>query len=133
MMQKKLSILKCEDTGLTVELLGDKSCCEDKDCQIECCGKPMVLQTEKTSAQEGNEKHVPVVHEGREGVKVVVGSVNHPMEEDHYIEWIEVINGDYVNRKHLHPGDAPEAEFYVPMQDGLIIRSYCNKHGLWRG
>ena len=54
------------------------------------------------------------------------------MEPDHYIEWIEVINGSYVNRYQLRPGEAPQAAFYVPMQPGLVIRAYCNKHGLWK-
>ena len=53
------------------------------------------------------------------------------MTEEHSILWIEVINGDYVNRKYLHPGKAPEAEFYVGKQSGLTVRSYCNLHGLW--
>ena len=66
------------------------------------------------------------------GMKVSVGKETaHPMTEAHQIEWIEVINGSYVNRKYLKPGDKPEAEFYVPLQKGMIIREYCNIHGLW--
>ena len=77
-------------------------------------------------------KHIPVLEEQGSGILVKVGSVPHPMEADHYIEWIEVINGSYVNRCHLKPGDAPQAAFYVPQQPGLEIRAYCNKHGLWK-
>jgi superoxide reductase len=92
----------------------------------------MKLMEEKT-ADSKVEKHVPVITATPNGVKVVVGSVPHPMAEDHYIEWIEVVNGPYVNRKYLKPGDKPEAEFYVKMQPGLIVREFCNKHGLWKG
>lgn len=122
---RKSQIFSC-DEGLAVEALSDAKC-EG----LSCCGKPMKLMEEKT-ADAGKEKHVPVLTKGADGAKVAVGDVPHPMEDDHYIQWIEVINGDYVNRKNLHPGDAPEAEFYVPVQEGLIVRSYCNKHGLWR-
>lgn len=95
-----------------------------------CCGKPMELLEEKTQDQ-GLEKHVPIVEKTETGIKVKVGSVEHPMLEDHYIEWIEVIDGDKVYRKHLKPGDNPEAEFCVKSED-IIVREYCNLHGLWR-
>ena len=123
---KRNEIYKCE-SGLTIAILGDAD-----GCALECCGKPVELLEEKT-ADAATEKHVPLLEENGAGIKIVVGSTAHPMEEDHYIEWIEVINGDYVNRKYLKPGDKPEAEFYVPKQDGLIVRSHCNKHGLWKG
>ena len=92
----------------------------------------MKLQEEKT-ADSKTEKHVPIIEATPNGVKVTVGSVPHPMVDDHYIEWIEVANGPYVNRKYLKPGDKPEAEFYVKLQPGLIVREFCNKHGLWKG
>lgn len=88
---------------------------------------------EAKTQDAGKEKHVPVVKDGQTGVKVCVGDVPHPMEEDHYIQWIEVLNGPYQNRKLLKPTDKPEAEFYVPKQEGLKVRIYCNKHGLWEG
>ena len=125
-MATRNQILKCGKTGLTLEALTDGSCCE-----LSCCGEPVELLAEKT-ADTGKEKHVPVIQKGKSGVKIVVGSVEHPMTEEHYIQWIEVINGDYVNRKNLKPGVKPEAEFYVPEQPGLVVRSYCNIHGLWR-
>ncbi len=125
-MASKLQVYKCKDSGLTVEVLSDANC------SIECCGKPMELVAENT-VDASKEKHVPVITAGANGgCKVTVGSVPHPMEPDHYIQWIEVINGSYVNRKYLKPGDAPEAEFYVPVSDKLIVREYCNKHGLWK-
>jgi superoxide reductase len=125
-MTKRLEIYKCEKCGNVVEMLHGAAG------QIICCNEPMKLLPEQT-ADYKNEKHVPIFGEAANGIKVVVGSTPHPMVEDHYIEWIEVINGDYVNRKHLKPGDKPEAEFYVPKQAGLILREYCNKHGLWKG
>ncbi len=122
---KKHDVYQCSP-GVTVEVLGDSACGE-----LTCCGKPMELLKAKSAAQEGKEKHVPVVSMGKIGVKVAVGSVPHPMLPEHHIQWIEVINGDYVNRKYLAPGQKPEAEFYVPMQKGLVVREYCNVHGLW--
>ncbi len=127
-MAKRLQIYKCEDSPLTVEITTGSDACAE----ISCCGKPMKLMEEKT-ADSKTEKHVPVIEGTPTGVKVVVGSVPHPMVDDHYIEWIEVVNGPYVNRKYLKPGDKPEAEFYVKLQPGLIVREFCNKHGLWKG
>ncbi|MEI6292099.1 MAG: desulfoferrodoxin [Methanomicrobiales archaeon] len=94
-----------------------------------CCNQPMELQIEKADDQ-GKEKHLPVIEKTLNGIKVKVGSVPHPMEGDHYIEWIEVRSGDYLHVKGLQPGDAPEAEFPVISPD-VKGRSYCNKHGLW--
>ncbi len=122
---KKNEVYQCRP-GVTVEVLGNADCGE-----LTCCGKPMDLLQPKSAAQEGKEKHVPVVSMGQIGVKVAVGSVPHPMLPEHHIQWIEVINGDYVTRKYLAPGQKPEAEFYVPMQPGLVVREYCNLHGLW--
>ena len=122
---KRNEIYRCEN-GLTVEILGDTGC------KPECCGKPLEFMEEKT-ADAATEKHVPVLEGTEGGIKIKVGSVEHPMTDDHYIMWIEVINGDYVNRKYLKPGDTPCAEFYVPEQPGLVLRAYCNLHGLWKG
>lgn len=122
---KRHDVYQCQP-GVTVEAMGNADCGE-----LTCCGAPMKLLQPKSAAQEGKEKHVPVVSAGKTGVKVSVGSTPHPMLPEHYIQWIEVINGDYVNRKYLAPGQNPEAEFYVPMQPGLIVREYCNLHGLW--
>lgn len=94
-----------------------------------CCGQPMELLKEKTEDQ-GNEKHVPVVEKTKTGVKVKVGLIPHPMEENHYIEWIQVIAGDMVYRKYLKPGNKPEAEFNIAAKE-IKAREYCNIHGLW--
>jgi len=127
-MAKKLQVYKCAHSPLTVEILTEGDECFD----IACCGEKMIPMNEQT-ADKTVEKHVPIVTGDAKGVKVTVGCTPHPMTEDHYIQWIEVVNGPYVNRKYLQPGDKPEAEFYVPLKPGLIVREYCNKHGLWKG
>jgi len=92
----------------------------------------MNLMPEQT-AEFKTEKHVPYPTKTANGTNVVVGeSALHPMVDNHYIEWIEIENGSYVNRKYLKPGDAPSAEFYVPLQKGMIVREFCNVHGLWK-
>lgn len=96
-----------------------------------CCGQPMHLLEEQTGEEEGREKHVPVVEQTASGVKVVVGSVPHPMQNRHYIEWVEVLDGDHTCRRRLLPGDAPEAEFQG-RGARAAVRAYCNLHGLWR-
>ncbi|MHC5034565.1 MAG: desulfoferrodoxin family protein, partial [Planctomycetota bacterium] len=78
------------------------------------------------------EKHVPVVEQTDGGLKVKVGSVPHPMTDEHYIEWVQVIRGDEACRKYLKPGQEPEAEF-CGTAEGVIAREYCNVHGLWQG
>jgi superoxide reductase len=124
-MNKREEIYKCNACGNVVEFV------HPAPGELTCCGEVMVLMNEQT-ADFKTEKHVPILAENIEGIKIKVGSTLHPMTEDHYIEWIEVINDDYINRKYLKPGDAPEAFFYVHNQKGLVIRSYCNKHGLWK-
>ena len=96
-----------------------------------CCGEHMKLQREN-SVDAAREKHVPVVEAVDGGILVRVGETAHPMSEEHYIEWIEVLNGAYVNRCHLKPGDLPQAVFYVPLSPKLVIRESCNIHGLWK-
>ena len=98
--------------------------------ELVCCGQPMELLIEKMQDM-GNEKHVPVIEKTAAGVKVKVGSIPHPMEEKHYIEWIELHADGIVYRKFLKPTDKPEAEFCVKAQR-LSAREYCNIHGLWK-
>jgi len=98
--------------------------------QLVCCGKPMELLVEKTKDQ-GMEKHVPVIEKTKKGVKVKVGSIPHPMEENHYIQWIELIVDGFSLRKFLKPGKKPEAEFEVKAEK-IEAREYCNLHGLWK-
>jgi len=98
--------------------------------QLVCCGQPMELLVEKT-ADVGLEKHVPVIEKVGNKVNVKVGSVPHPMEQKHHIEWIEIIADDVVYRKFLKPGDEPKAEFEIAAEK-LEAREYCTIHGLWK-
>ena len=123
-MTEKMQIYKCEICGNIVEMVhGGKG-------KLVCCGQPMALY-EENSTDAAQEKHVPVVEKTDNGYKVVVGSAAHPMEEDHYIEWIEIIAGGFSSRQFLEPGDAPEAVFVTDLED-VVARAYCNIHGLWR-
>jgi len=123
-MTKLNQVYKCEVCGNIVEVL------HTGVGELVCCGQPMKLRAENTE-DAAEEKHVPVVEKTDTGVKVTVGSVDHPMEDDHYIEWIEIIAGGRVYRQNLKPGDKPEAEFAV--QGEVEARAYCNLHGLWEG
>jgi superoxide reductase len=98
--------------------------------ELVCCGQPMELLTEKT-VDIGLEKHVPVIEKLNGKIKVKVGSVPHPMEQKHYIEWIEIIVDGKTCRKFLKPGDKPEAEFEITAEK-IEAREYCNIHGLWK-
>jgi len=124
-MTQRLQIYKCEICGNIVEVLH-----EGKG-ELVCCGQPMKLYVENT-VDAAKEKHVPVVEKTASGVKVTVGSIPHPMEEKHYIEWIEIIADGKTYRQFLKPGDAPEAIFNIHA-DKVTAREYCNLHGLWRG
>jgi len=124
-MTKKLQIYKCEICGNIVEMVHEGAG------ELVCCGQPMKLYEENT-VDAAKEKHVPVVEKTAEGVKVKVGSVAHPMEEKHYIEWIEVIADGKAYCQFLNPGDAPEATFAI-VADQISARAYCNLHGLWKG
>ena len=95
-----------------------------------CCGQPMKLLKEQTEEQ-GKEKHMPVVERIEKGVRVKVGSIPHPMEEKHYIEWIEVVSSDRIMSRFLKPGDTPEAKFEI--DEAIVeVREYCTIHGLWK-
>ena len=98
---------------------------------LACCGQPMNLLTENTT-EAATEKHIPVVEQTAEGLRVKVGSVAHPMTEDHYIQWIEVITAERVYTKFFKPGEKPEALFKVE-GDVVSTRAYCNLHGMWKG
>ncbi len=98
--------------------------------QLVCCGKPMELLKENTT-DAAVEKHVPVIEKTENGFKISVGSVPHPMEEKHFIEWIEVIADGKSYRKFLKPGDKPEAKFCIDAKE-VTAREYCNLHGLWK-
>jgi len=117
-------IYKCNVCGNIVEIL------HTGKGELVCCGKPMELLEEKTK-DEGMEKHVPVIEKTDNGIKVKIGSVPHPMETEHYIEWIEILADGKTYRKFLKPGDAPEAEFDIKAEN-IIARELCNIHGLWK-
>ena len=95
-----------------------------------CCGKPM-MQLKENTVDASKEKHVPVVEKAGQGIHVKIGSVAHPMEEKHYIEWIEVIDGDRQYIRYLKPGEKPEADFPT-CGSNLKVREFCNLHGLWK-
>jgi superoxide reductase len=124
-MAEKLEVYKCEMCGNIVEVLHGGAG------ELVCCGEPMKKLDEKT-ADSSTEKHVPVIEKIDGGYKVTVGSVLHPMEEKHYIEWIEIQFDDKVGRKYLKPGDAPEAVFMGIDAESITAREYCNVHGLWK-
>lgn len=123
-MAKRYEVYKCEVCGHIVEVIH-----EGKG-QLVCCGKPMALFTENT-VDASREKHVPVVEKVPGGIKVQIGSVAHPMEEKHYIEWIEIVADGKAYRQFLKPGDAPEAVFNVDARE-VTARELCNIHGLWK-
>jgi len=123
-MAEKLQVYKCEACGNIVEVL------HGGGGELVCCGEPMKLQVENT-VDAAKEKHVPVIEKVDGGVKVKVGSVAHPMEESHYIEWVEIIADGEAYRQFLNPGEAPEATFCIEA-DQITAREYCNLHGLWK-
>ena len=95
-----------------------------------CCGESMNLLN-PLNAEGAGEKHVPVIEKTTDGYKVTVGEVAHPMTEDHYIEWIEILAGNEVYTCYLTPDDKPVAVFNIK-GDEVSARAYCNKHGHWQ-
>ena len=123
-MTKKLEIYKCMVCGNIVEVLHAAAG------QLVCCGQPMENITEKT-ADQGREKHVPVIEKTDGAVNVKVGSIPHPMEEKHYIEWIEIQTNGKTYRQFLKPGAPPQAQFDIKAAK-VTAREYCTIHGLWK-
>lgn len=123
-MPKRLEVYKCQHCGNIVEVLIGGGA------NIVCCGEEMQLQAENT-VDAAKEKHVPVIERGNGTITVKVGSVAHPMEEKHYIQWIELIADGVVYRQFLQPGEAPEATFCVTAEH-VTAREYCNLHGQWK-
>ena len=124
-MAKQMEVYVCESCGNVVEVLRGGAG------ELVCCGQPMQLLEEQT-ADAANEKHVPVIEKVEGGVKVKVGSVPHPMQEEHFIEWIQICADGQVHRQFLNPGDAPEATFETAAAE-VGAREHCNVHGLWKG
>ncbi len=123
-MTETRQIYRCPICGNVVEILNSASG------TLVCCGKPMVLLKGNTS-DGAVEKHVPVIEKTAAGYKVSVGSAAHPMLEEHYIQWIELLTPTRVYRKELKPGQAPEAVFTIK-EEIVSAREYCNLHGLWK-
>jgi len=123
-MTEQKQIYKCNICGNIVEVLHVGAG------QLVCCGQPMELLKEKTE-DVGQEKHVPIIEKKETWIKVKVGNIPHPMEEKHYIQWIELIADDKVYRSFLAPGNVPETVFSITAQK-VSAREYCNLHGLWK-
>ena len=123
-MTTLLEVYKCEVCGNIVEMVhGGQG-------ELVCCGEPMVRYEENT-VDAAREKHVPVYEQDGNAVSVTIGSVAHPMTDEHYIEWIEVIDGDDTCRRFLKPGEEPAATL-CGAGGQVVVRAYCNIHGLWR-
>ncbi len=126
-MAKFLGIYKCDVCGNIVEMLF-----EGKG-EMHCCGQPMKLIEENT-VDAAYEKHIPVGALENGVLTVKVGSVPHPMAEEHYIQWIEVVAGNKAYREFLKPGQEPQASFCIETNgEPIVLREYCNLHGLWKG
>lgn len=123
-MTELRQVYKCEVCGNIVEVVNASGG------TLVCCGQPMKLLKENTT-DAATEKHVPVIEKVEGGVLVKVGSVEHPMTDAHYIQWIEVHTANKIYRKELKPGEKPEALFKLD-EEVLFAREYCNLHGLWR-
>lgn len=124
-MTKRLEIYKCNVCGNMTEVVGEGAG------TMVCCDQNMERLPEKT-ADSSTEKHVPVIEKIAGGYKVTVGSTLHPMEEKHWIQWIELIADGISYRKYLNPGDKPEATFQIADAGQISAREYCNLHGLWK-
>jgi superoxide reductase len=124
MPNQRLEIYKCDICGNIVEIL------HAGGPPLVCCNEKMKLQQENT-VDAAKEKHVPVIELGNGQITVKVGSVPHPMEEKHYIEWIELIADGKAYRQFLKPGEKPEAVFPISAKQ-VTVREYCNLHGQWK-
>ena len=124
-MAKLKKIYRCNHCGNIVEVLHEGSG------TLVCCGEAMQLLEEKTVKEEGKEKHAPIIEKTAEGVKVKVGSVEHPMTAEHFIEFIQIIADGKTYTQYLKPGDKPESIFNISAKK-IAARAYCNLHGLWK-
>ena len=124
-MTKLRELYRCEICGNVVEVAHEGAS------TLVCCGKPMIKLEAKTE-DEGQEKHVPVIEEAENGIKVKIGTVAHPMEEKHYIKFIEILLKDGIMRRELKPGQVPEAKFCASKSDVIEAREFCIIHGLWK-
>jgi len=123
-MAERFQVYKCDLCGNIVEVLNGS------DGTLVCCGQDMTLLTENT-VDPAKEKHVPVVEKTADGVKLKVGEVAHPMEDKHFIQWMDLIADGKSCIQFLNPGQVPEAEFKTTAEQ-VTVREYCNLHGLWK-
>ncbi len=122
-MTQQNDVYKCEVCGNIVEVL------HAGGGELVCCGAPMVLK-KPNYEDAAQEKHVPVIEKSGENITVTIGEIAHPMEAEHFIEWIELVADGRVYRKNLKPGDEPKALFAITAES-ISARAYCNQHGLW--
>jgi superoxide reductase len=123
-VKDRLEVYKCSVCGNMVEVVFVGGG------ELVCCGKPMILQVANT-VDAAKEKHVPVIEKTSKGFIIKIGAVPHPMEDKHYIQWIEAIVDGIAYRRFLKPGDQPQAEFCIS-GSSITAREYCNLHGLWK-
>lgn len=123
-MAKKLAVYKCDICGNIVEVLTAGGA------EMMCCGQQMTMQNENTT-DAAVEKHVPALEKRDGGWQVNIGTVDHPMTDAHFIEWIELTAGNAVYRQFLTPSDKPSA-FFPVAASAVTARAYCNLHGLWK-
>jgi superoxide reductase len=124
MATDRLQVYKCEICGIVAEVLDGGAG------ELVCCGEPMRLMEENT-VDASREKHVPVVTKVEGGFRVAVGSVPHPMEAKHFIQWIELLADGRTYRQFLNPGEKPEAFFSLQVEK-VAAREFCNLHGMWK-
>ena len=121
-----MKFMRCKHCGNIIAFV------DEKQPKIICCGEPMQEIVANTT-DAAKEKHVPVIKVDGTHVTVTVGSVAHPMVDDHWIEWIVLETKTGNQRKVLHPGQEPKAEFEMVKGDEVVeALAYCNKHGLWK-
>ena len=122
-MKNELVIKKCKSCGAMVKVLKDCTC---ENCGIKCCGEEMEILV-PNSVEASLEKHIPTYEKVEDEIFV---KVNHPMEKEHYIEWVALVKDNKEYTVNLYPEQNAECRFkYIP---GSTIYVYCNKHGLWK-
>ena len=124
-MSGRFELYKCETCGAIVEVF------QGGAGALACCGAPMTLFKEGVT-DASKEKHVPVAEKTEKGIKVKVGALAHPMEEKHWIQWVELVGNNFCCTHFLNPGDTPDVEFKCACKGKVVVRAYCNLHGLWK-